>query len=153
MSNPPGPPHSLDGPTPYGDPFDEQQRHGHATQDSTTQISLMPLGNPGYAASDVTLDAKLYEQDATQEPHDAFDESRPLTGSGQSLYPPSSTTFVSFPSYSLNRRADFHPFILFIASTPPRMENHTREVQAINQAIRLGRAGRPFDVERLKGSS
>lgn len=154
MSNPyPGPPHPLDGPAPYGDPFDEQQRHGHATQDSTTQVPLMPLGNPAYAASDVTLASKAYEQDATQEPTEAYDESRPLTSSGQSLYPPSSTTSVLFLFYNLNCQADFsftHPTL---ASTPQRMENHTREAQTINQVMQLGHVGRPFDVERHKGSS
>lgn len=94
MSNPhPGPPHLLDDHAPYGDPFDEQQRFRHVPQDSASQIPLMPMGNPAYAASDLTLPSKEYEGDIIPEPHDAYDESRPLTGSG-TVYPPSQTSFV-----------------------------------------------------------
>jgi len=102
MTNPslPGPPDSLDDHAPYGDPFDERQRpaRGHqysSAQHSVGQIPLMPMGNPSYGVSDVTLPStKEYEGDNVQEPHDGYDESKPLTSGGQSLYPPSSIRFV-----------------------------------------------------------
>jgi hypothetical protein len=166
MSNPPplGPPRSLDDHAPYGDPFDERQRpvHGHqySAQHSVSQIPLMPMGNPTYGVSDVTLppSTKEYEGDNVPEPHDAYDESRPLTSGGQSLYPPSSIRFV-YP-YSIFRSSVcccwtikliliLALVIIFItlASIPPCMGTE------IKRAMQLGHTDRLFGVERPRRSN
>jgi len=168
MSNPspPGPPHSLDGHAPYGDPFNQHQRplHGHqfsSTQRSVSEIPLMPMGDPAYGVSDVTLPSstKEYEGegDNVLEPHDVYDESRPLTSGGQSLYPPSSIRFVyPYSVFSSTVLLDYqtypHPrpyfiIIIALASILPCMGTE------IKRAMQLGHTDRLFGVERLKRSS
>lgn len=139
---PPAPPPLSDNASTYHDPFDDQQhqqppqqhqppfpqmqRHQLSDTYAASSTTLALGGNLAYAASDLSLASKggadPYADERDREHYD--DESIPLTGQGQSMYPP--TGYVPSKRRHQKRKLMLNQLNI-IASTQVRMACHIRQ--------------------------